>query len=337
MWHLVFHLAARLFLTLLGVFFVLTGIALYPNEEGKIQSKFEDFWVKADDYQRLALSRHVRFMTQVAKMESAFFDQVFGPKLFSAQSIVISCCSSAISFVLAGSVLLRSLTHVSVVFPNLLLVGLLISLSLASVAYIFLPNHRRAQSFYRWLAAAILIFAGEWYVRLTPKTGLESWAVTYAALFVGGFCCDTIFIAATRRLLRWVGEMTRSFPIVGVLTFNLLLAVLLVAPVFVWQRSSILSSLTSPWQWLVVSAFSTVGMSNLFDFIFASLFVALAAVLLVHRALWPLLTRTLFRMQDIGANGRRTILALIGFTLMGVSGAKIPELLKELVKILGKV
>jgi hypothetical protein len=97
MGHLVFHLAARFFLTLLGLFCVLTGIALYPNEEGKIQSKFEDFWVKADDYQRLALSRHAAFMTQVAKLESAFLDRVFGPKLFSVQSIIVSCWSSVVS------------------------------------------------------------------------------------------------------------------------------------------------------------------------------------------------------------------------------------------------
>jgi len=72
--------------------------------------------------------------------------------------------------------------------------------------------------------------------------------------------------------------------------------------------------------------------SNLFDSLFAFVFVVLAAVLLVHRALWPVLTRTLFRMSDIGTTGRRGILITVGLALLGWSGVQLPDLLKELVK-----
>ena len=229
MLHITLLLAAKMFVALLGLFCALTAIVLYPNEEGKIQSKFEDFWVRAHDYQRLALSRHAAFMTQVAKLESAFLDRVFGPKLFSVQSIIVSCWSSVISFVLAGS-LLRTLTQVSVLFPNLFLAGLLISLSLASIAYIFPPNHRHARDACLYFAVAIIVYTGYWFVRLTPKYGLETWSIMYFMLFVGGSCCDVIFIVATRRVVRWVGEMKRSPTIVGALALNLLLAIALIAP-----------------------------------------------------------------------------------------------------------
>jgi glucose-6-phosphate isomerase len=65
--------------------------------------------------------------------------------------------------------------------------------------------------------------------------------------------------------------------------------------------------------------------------------VLLATLLLIHRALWPLLTRTLFRMADIGTKGRRAILTAIGISLLGTSvfGEKFPELLKEFVKAFG--
>src|ERR1700722_138640 len=335
MLHLAF-LLARFVVALLGLFCVLTAIVLYPNEEGKIQSKFEDFWVKADDYQRLALSRHAAFMTQVAELESAFLDRVFGPKLFSVRSIVVSCWSSTVSFVLAGSVL-RSVTHMAIAFPNPFLVGLLIGLSLASTACIFLPNHRLARNICLFIAAAFIEYVGVWFVRLTPKTGLETWIITYLALFIGGFCCDVMFIAATRRLVPWAGEMTRSLTIVGILTCNLLLAVALVAPGLAWQLASIASLFVGSRWWFVIVVTMTVGLSNLFDFLFASLFAVLAAVLLIHRALWPLLTRTLFRMQGIGTKGRRAILVLIGFTLMGASRTKFPELSKKLAQIFGIV
>jgi hypothetical protein len=40
-------------------------------------------------------------------------------------------------------------------------------------------------------------------------------------------------------------------------------------------------------------------LTNIFDVLLGLLFLFLASILLLHRALWPLLTRTLFRMTDI--------------------------------------
>src|SRR5580692_537014 len=97
MWHVI-HLIARPIEALLGVFCVLTAIVLYPDEEGKIQSKFEDFWVRVDDIQNVALSRHAVFMTQVAKLESRFLDSAFGEKLVSMQAFAVSCCCTMIIF-----------------------------------------------------------------------------------------------------------------------------------------------------------------------------------------------------------------------------------------------
>jgi hypothetical protein len=179
-------------------------------------------------------------------------------------------------------------------------------------------------------------YAGGLFVQVTPKTGLTSWSVTYLALFVGGYGCDVIFIAVTRRLVRWVGEMTRVLAIVSVLTINILLAVAMVAPVSAWQLPSVSRLFFTRW-WFAVEASMAIWSSNLFDSLFAFVFFVLAAVLLAHRALWPLLTRTLFKMQDIGTKGRRGILMLVGFSLLGLSGAKVPELLKQLAKIIGKV
>jgi len=62
------------------------------------------------------------------------------------------------------------------------------------------------------------------------------------------------------------------------------------------------------------------------------------SLLLIHRAVWPILIRTLFRMQDIGTKGRRAILTAVGVALLGLvrcSVEKVPELLKDLIKILG--
>jgi hypothetical protein len=96
MWHLL-HLLARPVEALLGLFCVVSAIVLYPDEEGKIQSKFEDFWVRVNDFQNLALTRHAAFMTQVAKLEARLLDRIFGSQLISLQFVFVSTCFSLAS------------------------------------------------------------------------------------------------------------------------------------------------------------------------------------------------------------------------------------------------
>src|SRR5882724_2234547 len=93
MWHLL-HLIAAPVEFLLGAFCLATAILLYPGEDGKIQSKLEDFWVHVDDTQHRALSRATRFMTAIARFETRVLDSVFGSKLISWRSIGVSVCFS---------------------------------------------------------------------------------------------------------------------------------------------------------------------------------------------------------------------------------------------------
>jgi hypothetical protein len=96
MWHVV-HLIARPIEVLLGLFCVVTAIFLYPSEEGKVQSKLEDFWVKLDDYRTVAISRHTEFMRQIAALESLILKRMFGNVLWSEKAMFASVCLSVAS------------------------------------------------------------------------------------------------------------------------------------------------------------------------------------------------------------------------------------------------
>src|ERR1700722_6956157 len=89
LWH-IGQILARLLGTLLGACCIATAVFLYPDEDGKIQSGLEDFWVRVDDYKNLALTKHASFFTQVAKLESRVLDSIFGRKLFSGRSLGVS-------------------------------------------------------------------------------------------------------------------------------------------------------------------------------------------------------------------------------------------------------
>jgi hypothetical protein len=95
-WH-IFHFVVRPAEALLGLSCLSTALLLYPDEEGTIQSKLEDFWIRFHDYQRLALSRAAAFMQQVAQFESHFLDRIFGERWVSFRLVSLSCCGSLLS------------------------------------------------------------------------------------------------------------------------------------------------------------------------------------------------------------------------------------------------
>jgi hypothetical protein len=313
---------------LLGLFCVLTTILLCPGEEGQIQSKVEDFWVRVDDYRQLALSKHAAFMTQVAKLETSFLDKVFGPKLISGHALAVSFCCSVTASAVVGALVFES-------FSDVVFLALSIALLLGSIAVCITIVFVRKHAVVRGIAiGSLLVFLLIWagYTQPGPEqAGRLTWDIVFAAF--GSFVCDVIFIALTRRLLRWAGQMTSFFRVLAVIVLNFLLAVFLVMPLFLAGAFAVQAHEE---QKALILPFALIGFSNLFDVVLSSFFVFLTLMLLIHRVLWPLLSRTLFRMQDIGTKGRRAILSAVGLTLIGWSGVHLPDLLKELLKILGK-
>jgi hypothetical protein len=194
MWHLI-HLFAKPIEALLGFFCVVSAIVLYPDEEGKIQSRFEDFWVRVDDFQNLALTRHAAFMTQVARLETRFLDRVFGRKLFSAQAIIVSCCCSLALISLFN---IRhgpfDITWWKVVFVTSMATG---------VACIAIRDSPGIQLAVAMLALAILVIDFS-IVPFQSVSNQKHLVFILVLILIGGFVCDVLFIAMTRRLVRWM-------------------------------------------------------------------------------------------------------------------------------------
>jgi hypothetical protein len=341
MWHLIHSIAVLLGL-LLGVFCILTAIILYPDEEGKIQSKFEDFWISVDDYKNLALSRHATFMTQVAKLESGFLDLVFGKKVLSKRAIAFSfafsiaslAATSVLGVFLSSSLITAELdSFLGNLFGGSLLLGILLFVGLGffhGLSFLWKREVFNLGVALIGLAAiALSIFYlgmdSEYNGRLiVPPSLLE---FTFVAL--GGLICDIAFIAITRTLIRWAGEMTNSLRVLGVVFVNLLVGLVLICPLPLFH-SYTGSEMGAP------KFLFSVGVTNLLDSALTFLFVFLALILLIHRAIWPLLTRTLFRMADMGTKARRGILMTVGLAVLGWAGVQLPGLAKDLLKALGK-
>jgi hypothetical protein len=199
-------------------------------------------------------------------------------------------------------------------------------------ACIWIQNHNLLRNS---IVIAALIFLLLWMVTFRAGapgvTGEIS--VRILLLVLGGFGCDVIFITLTRRLLRWAGEMTSSLKVLATVIVNFFLAVLFVSPLLVGVHIKPIGDLRGQ----ILLTITMIAVSNIVDAVIALFYVLLAVLLLIHRALWPLLTRTLFRMTDMGTKGRRAILTAVGLAVLSESvfGGKFPELLKDLVKIFG--
>jgi hypothetical protein len=332
MWH-VLHLIARPFEALLGVFCIVTAVMLYPDEEGKIQSKFEDFWVRVDDFQSLALTRHAAFMTQVAKLETYFLDRVFGHKLISARAIGASLfCTIAplllmVSFVIVLE-LLDSIVdrHELVWFAGYAVAAICVGLA----------TFGRELSQIARIVLSVACFASLGFTIAIDSDGSRDIGLSTlfaSSILFGGFAGDVAFIVVTRKLFRWAGEMTSFWKVLVAVIFSLLSALFLVGPAIVNMFRAVYLDAPNTFLNTLVTL---IGFVNLFDTLLAILFVSLSTLLLIHRLIWPLLTRTLFRMTDIGTKGRRAILTTVGLALLaaGISG-KVPELVQKIIEKLG--
>jgi hypothetical protein len=329
-----FHFVVRPTEALLGLFCVLTAIVLYPGEEGRIQSKFEDFWITVDDYGKTALSFHAAFMQQVAQLESRLLNALFGVKLWTVRSVTFSfSCSLTITgayTLLAHEDFYGSLS------------GLFLTHGLVLGVVSFLGWRVMAIA-WTGIAIEIIYQAGtakeDWF--FTKAESIELLFILVGilvAICMAGLLCDIAFVSLTRQLLRWAGKMTQTWKIAGVVTANLLLSLMLISPYLAQKFTSRCGAGSGIWHTVLCDYNSAiVSVTNFFDVVLSLIFALLALTLLLHRLMWPLLTRTLFRMQDIGTKGRRAILTTIGMALLSASifGGKVPDLFKSFVKIFG--
>jgi len=85
-----FHLV----LGLMGLLLLYAGLFLTETEEGRLQNRLEELWIRVDDLQSRAVSRQAAFLQQVSGLIADGLVQLFGRKLFSVESVASSLCVS---------------------------------------------------------------------------------------------------------------------------------------------------------------------------------------------------------------------------------------------------
>jgi hypothetical protein len=351
----------------LGVVLLAGSMLLYEDDEGKIQSRLETWWIRLDDVRRRAVANEVIFLKGVAETAGRLLDKLYGTRLFSWNVGAVSVMTSAASLRLAS--LSARITYGDLAFAA-------VATTLA-VLPAFRPRWRFARN----------IIAG--YLVIMPTLAFAIWPNTIPRLIFARMPYPFIRPAFYLLTLGWVGLLVPSFggmlvarlwasltgagpslPFVPVSdlgvtqfgpTISIAFATAVACNVAVLALSRQLLRWCAAKAWpsrfwvtgltlLAAAAFSTAGLRILqtrLDLNFAlnmasraNVLTALALVISVgvglvlasHRALWPILQRPLYALARYRVIANHRLLATMGLAFLGLGAPGVAKFLTSLLK-----
>jgi len=295
------HIVLRVLAGIAGAVALYAALFLYEDQQGKIENRLEEWWVKLEDQRNLAVSRNTAFMREVARLAGQGFDRLFGQKLFSLQAFGVST-----SLTVAVGCAILTLFDLRPIL-SLFAAGAL------CCAMIPAFGHTKTAMLAALVPAVLTV------VSLMTLAGFLAVGEVLTVVAIS-FGCDLVFIATTRLLLRWSSSMRRFPAVIGLTLLTALLAiVMMLIPANVGLRIGLALSL------LYVLIFA-----NAVDLIVASISVFLALSMLAHRLFWPLICRPLYALRERGV--RRSVFATVGVAMLGYAGIDVPELVRQLIE-----
>jgi hypothetical protein len=288
---------------------------LSEPEEKSVQNRLEDWWLIIKERQEKSHSKLTVFMSEIARLSSDGLDRIFGKKLISAQSIVVSACYSLASIFLLGSFLLVYSKSPDMAGP---IVFFFIAVALVVFATFSGKAAEGCFVFVVVLSIAILWGIFSYVISKEGPTKIFKGAGFLLAL-VFPIASDFFFIAITRRLLRWSAGVDSFGKIIAIIIVNNALAFALFLGPFLllyWEPSWIHPYLQD--FYIGFPAGLIVG-SNLTVLLPALVFVLLAFIMLVHRLFWPALHRPIYALQRFSVFQHRKVCGILGCTILATS------------------
>lgn len=99
----------RVGIAAVGLILIYVGAFLRESEEGELQNKLEDIWVRIDDAARAAIARHTAFFREIANAMLRPVERLFGPKIATWQAFGVSAMLSLSSLFFLASVVRPSM------------------------------------------------------------------------------------------------------------------------------------------------------------------------------------------------------------------------------------
>jgi hypothetical protein len=276
------------------------------------------------------LARHRIFVNQVARLARSGFTALFGERLFSLQAFLVSACYSIAAWGLFD-LLQPFLARFALVFayPQTLDTSTQHSPFVWAATFLALgtvPALVSSLSPPKWwfilALCALVIFASIITSRSVEVAADEG---LFLALLALSFVCDVSFIVLVRWVLLRIATSTHFATISLVVVLNCCLAfALFVGPIVIANQTDLRTRLP-----YLLYFF---GSTNVLDVVVSLFCILLALSLLGHRLLWPIFSRPLYAVADLGVAKRRNVSGLAGFLLLSYAGIGVPEGFRKLIE-----
>ncbi|HMD83564.1 MAG TPA: hypothetical protein VKO18_02545 [Terriglobia bacterium] len=310
---------------LLGLMFIFAALFLYEDEERRIQSKVEEWWIKLSDKQSASRSQDAAFMQEVAKLTGRGFDRLLGKRLLSLRFVFISICFSIASVFLLGSIIYTFRKPPAGESAQGSFLSFLIILAFALVPAFTDSKILLGIWWLIILVNLIQIVPLLLFFFRTYGGGVAARSVGYVVLALAiSLSCDLSYIAITRWILRRISKIDRVYEIVLQILLNLLILALLIwLPMIVGEKVAKFSLWGGGTVWVSIEL-------NLIDSIAGFAGLILAFVLLLHHLLWPMIQRPLYAICRFAPLKNKRLLWTIGLSLIFLPTHITIELLKSL-------
>lgn len=292
----------RLLGVLLGILLISAGIFLYEDQEGKIQNRLEDLWIRADDLQHQALSKHVAMMRIIAGMMTTAFDWLFGKRLLSVDSVAVSYCFSIASVELVLA--LTTLQWNPRQFSYKVLFSAISYFILGTLLAYFRDIKWGRALWFSGLIFMILKTDVIPLVILTLKNNprLLPIPITIVLTVVLNTILFTFFIIILRKSLYKISISQSALKIGAISLLNLLPMIVLAGLVsFMLKRmltsplptdfvdQNPLANLSASFTFFLVSFGTFAFFGNIIFTMTTGIFVLIALTMLLHRIIWPVI------------------------------------------------
>jgi hypothetical protein len=313
----IFLTALRLVAIPLGLLAYYAAFFMYKDEEGKWQSRIEALWVTVNDREKQTGSRTSALFNKVAGVTTRGFNRVLGIRLFSFQSIGVSTSYALAAAFLGVALILFAiwfqLTRLMHPLPQkdvgaaLVVSFLCLTIGLICLILAILPSLLPSP----WTVALslspfLLVTLGTIQtIRLHRPAGS---VLALDVALVASFLSDIFLLVVIRYVVRRISEETSGFRLaVAVLIQVGVITLLVVAP---FQAAGQL--LVKFGQRSDLRAILMLGVFNVFTGIASSFFLVALLVVLLHKAMWPVLGRLLHPIADRQVLRNRWVTASIG-------------------------
>jgi hypothetical protein len=326
-------IAGRFLAGIVGAIAFYFAFFLYEDEEGLWQNRLEMLWIVINDRARITNNTTAALFNRIGRLVIQWFDAVFGKNLLSLRAVSASLSLSVFGFS-AGRPLLALFHYQSSSENESFLIWGKMAIFVFYFTFLLLSRLSVLQKRYARIPTIVIVVLLSLLVTLylSSYESMSHTMSTQPMLLSLSFSSDYIAIVIMRKLFSSMSDEPSTakitFTMVLLVLLSCLLIILPIALLFLMQQFDLLESD------LAGDAELEMGMLNFTTSLLCFIPAILMLVLLLHKIMWPLLSRLLYPLASRRVITDKKILIPVGalaltfaFNLQHVGAREILKLL----------